>query len=49
MMVHFFPLLGSGAKYGLSVSIRSLSKGIILKVSCNSTEFLNVIIPLAEK
>ena len=45
----FFPLFGTGAKYGLSVSIKSLSLGMILKVSCNSLEFLNVIIPLAEK
>ena len=30
----FLPLLGSGVKYGLSVSINNLSKGISLKVSC---------------
>ena len=41
--------LGTGAKKGLSVSIRILSIGIDLKVSCKSSEFLNVIIPLAEK
>ena len=29
----FFPLIGIGAKNGLSVSIRSFSKGIVLKVS----------------
>ena len=49
MMVHFFPLLGTGAKKGLSVSINNFSKGKNLNVSCNSVEFLNVIIPLAEK
>ena len=45
----FFPLFGTGAKYGLSVSIKVFSKGIDLNVSCKSVEFLNVIIPLAEK
>ena len=45
----FLPLLGTGAKKGLSVSIKSLSIGIILKVFCSSVEFLKVIIPLAEK
>jgi hypothetical protein len=29
----FFPLIGTGAKNGLSVSTSSLSKGIFLKVS----------------
>ena len=43
------PLLGTGAKYGLSVSMSILSKGINLNVFCNSWEFLKVIIPLAEK
>ena len=45
----FLPLIGIGAKKGLSVSISYFSKGISLKVSCKSTLFLNVIIPLAEK
>ena len=45
----FLPLLGSGAKKGLSVSISNFSEGIKPKVSCNSNDFLNVIIPLAEK
>ncbi len=45
----FFPRLGTGARYGLSVSIKTLSKGNDLKVSCKSIEFLKVIIPLAEK
>ena len=45
----FLPLLGSGAKKGLSVSMSNLSSGITLKVSCSSVEFLKVIIPLAEK
>ena len=45
----FFPLLGSGAKNGLSVSTNNFYKGIDLKVSCSSVEFLKVIIPLAEK
>ena len=45
----FFPLFGSGAKKGLSVSISNFSNGINSKVFCNSKEFLNVIIPLAEK
>ena len=45
----FFPRLGTGAKNGLSVSIKILSKGKNLNVFCNSLEFLNVIIPLAEK
>ena len=49
-MVHFFfPLLGTGAKNGLSVSIKILFNGMYLKVSCKSNEFLKVIIPLAEK
>ena len=43
----FFPLLGTGAKKGLSVSIKILSKGKNLNVSCKSIEFLKVIIPLA--
>ena len=43
----FLPLLGTGAKKGLSVSINRLSRGIVLKVSCKSIEFLKVIIPLA--
>ena len=37
----FLPLLGTGAKNGLSVSIKILSIGKNLKVSCNSIEFLN--------
>ena len=45
----FFPLFGTGARNGLSVSIRILFSGSDLNVFCNSTEFLNVIIPLAEK
>ena len=45
----FFPLFGTGAKKGLSVSIKTFSSGRNLNVSCNSSEFLNVIIPLAEK
>ena len=45
----FFPLFGTGAKKGLSVSIKIFSVGIDLNVSCKSTEFLKVIIPLAEK
>ena len=45
----FFPLLGTGAKKGLSVSTKILSKGILQKVSCKFKLFLKVIIPLAEK
>ena len=45
----FLPLLGTGAKNGLSVSIKILSNGNDLNVSCSSIEFLKVIIPLAEK
>ena len=45
----FFPLLGTGARKGLSVSIKILSFGKNLKVFCKSWVFLNVIIPLAEK
>ena len=45
----FFPLFGTGAKNGLSVSIKILSKGKNSKVFCRSKEFLKVIIPLAEK
>ena len=45
----FFPLFGTGAKKGLSVSIKILSKGSDLNVSCKFVEFLKVIIPLAEK
>jgi len=45
----FLPLLGTGAKYGLSVSIKILSNGKDLNVSCSPKEFLKVIIPLAEK
>ena len=45
----FFPLFGTGAKKGLSVSIKMFSDGIDLNVSCKSIEFLKVIIPLAEK
>ena len=47
--IFFLPLLGTGDKKGLSVSINNFSLGILQKVSCNSNEFLNVIIPLAEK
>ena len=43
------PLFGSGAKNGLSVSIKILLISICLNVSCKSIEFLKVIIPLAEK
>ena len=42
------PLLGSGARNGESVSIRSLSIGIEDAVSCNLILFLKVIIPLKE-
>ena len=42
----FFPLLGTGAKKGLSVSIKILSIGIDLKVFCKSNEFLKVMILL---
>ena len=45
----FLPLLGTGARKGLSVSIKILSNGNDLNVSCKLTEFLKVIIPLAEK
>ena len=45
----FFPLFGTGAKKGLSVSIKILFNGSDLKVSCKSIAFLKVIIPLAEK
>ena len=45
----FFPRLGTGARNGLSVSIKILLSGINLKVSCNKEEFLKVMIPLAEK
>jgi hypothetical protein len=45
----FLPLIGIGAKKGLSVSTSNLSKGIVLNVSCKSKLFLKVIIPLAEK
>ena len=45
----FFPRLGTGAKKGLSVSIRILFNGRNLNVFCSSTEFLKVIMPLAEK
>ena len=45
----FFPRFGTGAKKGLSVSIRILSNGRDLNVFWRSTEFLKVIIPLAEK
>ena len=45
----FFPLLGTGAKKGLSVSIKILSIGIDLNVSCKSQEILKVMMPLAEK
>ena len=41
--------MDTGAKKGLSVSIKILSNGKNLKVFCSSTEFLKVIIPLAEK
>ena len=42
------PLFGTGARYGESVSIRSLSIGIEEAVSCNSILFLKVIIQLKE-
>ena len=45
----FFPRFGTGAKKGLSVSIRILFNGRNLNVFWRSTEFLKVIIPLAEK
>ena len=35
----FFPLFGTGAKKGLSVSIKIFSIGIDLKVFCKSKEF----------
>ena len=44
-----FPLKGSGDKYGESVSINILLRGIDLNVSLRSLDFLNVIMPLAEK
>ena len=43
------PLIGMGAKKGLSVSMSNLFKGIVLNVFCKSIVFLNVIMPLAEK
>ena len=45
----FLPIFGTGAKKGLSVSINIFSNGNDLNVFCTSKEFLNVIIPLAEK
>ena len=41
--------MGTGAKKGLSVSIKILSKGKDLNVFCNLVAFLKVIMPLAEK
>ena len=43
--VFLFPLLGSGDKYGLSVSIKILSSGTIFIISSAFFEFLNVIGP----
>ena len=45
----FFPRKGSGAKNGLSVSINKFSEGINLNVLHRSSDFLKVMIPLAEK
>ena len=42
------PLIGSGAKKGLSVSIRIESKGASLIISLKFDAFLNVIIPEIE-
>ena len=42
------PLIGTGARKGESVSIRSLSIGIDDTVFSNSVLFLKVIIPLTE-
>ena len=44
----FFPLLGTGAKKGLSVSISIESKGASLIISLKFDAFLNVIIPEIE-
>ena len=41
-------LLGSGLKYGLSVSINNASSGIFLTTSCRSIAFLKVIIPVKD-
>ena len=43
-----FPLKGTGAKYGASVSTSILSVGISLNVFAKSSDFLNVTTPLAE-
>jgi len=43
------PLIGTGAKKGLSVSTNNLSVEIFENVFCNSLLLLNVIIQLAEK
>jgi len=45
----FFFFFGTGAKKGLFVSIKIFSVGIYLNVTCKSTEFLKVMMPLAEK
>ena len=43
-----FPLKGIGAKYGESVSTKSLSTGIYDAASTKSEEFLKVTIPLID-
>ena len=43
-----FPLLGSGDKYGESVSTNNLFIGIYDTASTKLIDFLNVIIPLSE-
>ena len=40
-----FPLLGTGAKYGESVSIKNLSSGTYFAISLNSSDFLKVTTP----
>ena len=45
----FFPLIGIGARKGLSVSTNNLLLGIFVNVFCKSELLLKVIIPLAEK
>ncbi len=43
-----FPLNGSGARYGESVSISNFSKGICFTISCRAKAFLKVTIPEIE-
>ena len=42
------PLLGTGAKYGASVSINKRSKGIFFTIPRKSLEFLKVTMPEIE-